>query len=328
VIALFKEKSPGNVAALFIFGLLIKLPIFLYPKNALVTPNDGKLYGALAAWVSSLPTPFFGPILAFVLLYVLSLSITNIVNEYRMTTRQTFLPGMAFLLITSLMPEWNVLSAPLVATTLVLWSFSKLFELYNVSAANSKIYNIGLLMGLASFIFLPSLLLGVCIIIGFMVLRPFRLNEIFLFLMGVLTPYYFYAVYLFLAGRFHWQHLVPPVRIRLPYSPNNIWLAGSALFIGLPFLLGGYYVQTHLRKMLIQARKNWSIVLVYLLVTLAVPFFNSPDSFVNWVLATVPFAIFHASAYLYATRRWVPQLLFWTMLAFIVAQQYVTNAWH
>ncbi|HEY1115777.1 MAG TPA: hypothetical protein VGE66_19570 [Chitinophagaceae bacterium] len=328
MIALFKEKSPGNVATLFIFGLLIKLPIFLYPKKALVTPYDGKLYGAFAEWLSSLPTPFFGPILAFVLMYVLALSITNVVNEYRMTTRQTFLPGMSFLLVTSLMPDWNVLSAPLLATTLIFWSFSKLFELYSVSAANSKIYNIGLLLGLATFIFFPSLLLGVCIIIGLMVLRPFRLNEIFLFITGILTPYYFYAIYLFLADQFHWQQLVPPFSIRLPYSPNNIWLAGSAVFIGLPFLLGGYYVQTHLRKMLIQARKNWSIVLMYLLVALAVPFFNSPDTFVNWVVATVPFAIFHASAYLYAPRKWVSLVLFYAALIFILAQQYVTNAWH
>lgn len=328
MIALFKEKSPGNVAALFIFGLFIKLPVFLYPKKALVTPWDGKLYQAFASWVSSLPSPFFAPILAFVLLYVLALSLTNIVNEYRMTTRQTFLPGMSFLLITSLMPEWNVLSAPLLATAFILWSFSKLFELYNVQAANSRIYNIGLLLGVASFIFLPSVLLGVCIIIGLMVLRPFRLNEIFLLLIGILTPYYFYAIYLFLADKFHWQQFLPLVTFRLPFSPNNIWLAGRAVLIGVPFLMGGYYVQTHLRKMLIQARKNWSIVLVYLLVSLAIPFLNSPDSFVNWILATVPFAIFHASAYLYSPRKWVPVVLFYAALAFILAQQYATNAWH
>lgn len=328
MIALFKEKSPGNIAALFLFGLFIKLPIFLYPKKPLVTPQDGKLYDALASWVASLPTPFFGPILAFVLLYVLALGITNIVNEYRMTTRQTFLPGMAFMLLTSLLPEWNRLSAPLVATAFIVWAISRLFELYNAPAANSRIFNIGLLLGVASFFFFPSLLLGLCIIIGLMVLRPFRLNEIFLFITGIATPYYFYAIYLFLTDKFHWQHLVPPVRVGIPLIKNNIWLAGSALFIGIPFLLGGYYVQTHLRKMLIQARKNWSIVLIYLLLALVVPFVNTGNSFVNWVLATVPFAIFHASAYLYATRKWVSVLLFWAVLAFVLAQQYATNAWH
>jgi hypothetical protein len=328
VIALFKEKSPGNVAALFIFGLFIKLPIFLFPKKPLVTPYDGKLYEALAAWVASLPTPFFGPILAFVLIYVLALSITNIVNEYRMTTRQTFLPGMSFLLITSLVPEWNLLSAPLVGTAFIFWAFSKLLELYNAPAANSKIYNIGLLLGIASFFFFPSLAMGLCMIVGLMVLRPFRLNEVFLFLTGILTPYYFYAIYLFLTDGFQWKELIPQIKVGVPFIRNNIWLAGSAAFLGIPFLLGGYYVQTHLRKMLIQARKNWSIVLVYLLLALAVPFINSPDSFVNWVLAAVPFAIFHASAYLYGTRKWVPLLLFWVVLGFILAQQYATNAWH
>ena len=316
------------MAALFIFGLFIKLPIFLFPKKPLETPYDGKLYEALAAWVATLPTPFFGPILAFVLIYVLALSITNIVNEYRMTTRQTFLPGMSFMLITSLVPEWNLLSAPLVATGFIFWAFSKLLELYNAPAANSKIYNIGLLLGIASFFFFPSLAMAVCMIVGLMVLRPFRLNEIFLFLTGILTPYYFYAIYLFLTDGFYWKELIPLLKVDLPLIKNNIWLAGSAALLGIPFLLGGFYVQAHLRKMLIQARKNWSIVLVYLLLAFAVPFINSPDSFVNWVLATVPFAIFHASAFLYGPRKWVPHLLFWIVLGFILAQQYATNAWH
>ena len=328
MIALFKEKSPGNIAALFIFGLFIKLPVFLYPKKALETQFDGKLYHGFAAWLSSLPSPFIAPILAFLLLYVQALSITNVVNEYRMTTRQTFLPGMSYLLITSLLPEWNIMSAPLVATTLIFWSFSKLFELYNLHGANSKIYNIGLLLGISSFFFLPSVAFGICIIVGLMVLRPFRLNEIFLFLLGIITPYYFYAIYLFLTDQFHWKHLVPKLNIHIPFIKNTIWLGGSTLFLGLPFIIGGLYVQSHLRKMLIQARKNWSIVLVYLLVALAVPFINSTDSFVNWILAAAPFAVFHACAYLYGTRKWLPLLLFWGMLAFILAQQYVSNAWH
>ena len=46
-------------------------------------------------------------VVAFFLLYVQALLINYLVNEHRMTSRQTFLPAMAYLLITSLFPEWN-----------------------------------------------------------------------------------------------------------------------------------------------------------------------------------------------------------------------------
>lgn len=327
MIALFKQKSPGNIAALFIFGLLIKLPIFLYPKGALVAANDTAFYKLFADWIAGTGAPYLAPVLAFLLIYIQALSITHLINVYRMTARQSFVPGLAYMLITSLLPEWNLLSAPMVATTFVIWGFSKLFELYNVSAANSKIFNIGLLLGVASFFFFPSVVLALCIILGLMILRPFRLNEIFLMLLGVTTPYYFYAVFLFLADKLDWRHLVPALSIQVPVLKNSIWLVGSVVLLGTPFLVGGYFVQTHLRKMLIQARKNWSITLLYLLLALLAAFVNTTGTFTTWFLTLAPFAAFHASAYLYAQRNWLPNVLFWLTLTFIIAYQYGTPAW-
>jgi hypothetical protein len=326
VIALFKQKSPANIVLLFIFGLLIKLPLFLYPKVVTATENDGRLYHALISFING--SAMLAAVVSFLLLYVQALMINYLVNEYRMTSRQTFLPAMAYMLITSLLPEWSVLSAALVANTFIILIFIALFSLYNVGGANGKIYNIGLLAGLTSFIFFPSLLFVLAILMGIMILRPFRLNEIFLILMGATTPYYFYAVYLFLTGRFDIYEFFPEVSIQVPQVKRSLWLVGSTILITIPFLIGGYYIQNHLRKMLIQARKNWSILLLFLLLAFLVPFVNSTQSFHTWVLTTAPFAAFHACAYLYPPRKWLPLVLFTAMLLFILAQQYATPLWH
>jgi hypothetical protein len=50
VIGLFKQKSPGNVIILLLFGLLIKLPVFLYPRQVSATANDGVSVPAIAAF--------------------------------------------------------------------------------------------------------------------------------------------------------------------------------------------------------------------------------------------------------------------------------------
>jgi hypothetical protein len=185
VIGLFKQKSPGNVVVLLIFGLLLKLPLFLYPKNSVVTDNDGPLYQSL---VASLPpdNAFLSSFIAFGLLYLQALLVTYLANEYRMLPRQNYLPGMAYLIITSLLPEWSYLSAPLVTATLIIWILIKLFRLYNTANARAQIFNIGLLSGIGSYIYFPSVCFIVCILLGLMILKPFKFNEIILFLLFVL----------------------------------------------------------------------------------------------------------------------------------------------
>jgi hypothetical protein len=248
-------------------------------------------------------------------------------NEYRMITKPTFLPGMAYLLITSLLPEWSYLSASLVANTFIIWAFIKLFELYNLPAANSKIFNIGLLLGLASFFFFPSLFFAICLLFGIMIMRPFRLNELVLLLFGIAAPYYFYAVFLFLNDRLSIRQLFPKVSINAPALKNSIWQAISVLLIAVPFLVGGYFIQTHLRKMLIQARKTWSVVLLYLLLAIFIPFTNNTYTYTSWIVAAAPFAAFHACTYFYPVRKWLPLVLFYLMVAFILVQQFVTKTW-
>jgi len=329
VIGVFKQKSPGNIVLLLLLGVIIKIPLFLYPKTIVATDKDGQLYHAFLKLITPVAgnNGFIASVISFFLLYVQALMLNYLMNEYRMTTRQTFLAAMAYLVLTSLLPEWNYLSSPLVTSTLVIWMFILLFKLYNVQVAKGTIFNIGLLAGISSYIFFPASFFILCLLLGIMILKPFRLNEIFLFLMGCLTPYYFYGVYLFLTDQFSFFNLFPQVYFSVPDVKNSIPFAISTLLLTIPFLLGGYYVQVHLRKMLIQVRKNWSILLFYLILAIFLPYVNNSETFHAWVLAIPPFAAFHASAYYYPNKNWLPLILFFLTFGFILYQQYGTTNW-
>jgi hypothetical protein len=327
VIGLFKQKSPGNLVILLLFGLLIKLPIFLFPRKAALLDGDGPLYRVVA---ENLPAeqPVLASLLAFALLYIQALMLTYLTNEYRMMSRQHYLTGMAYLLLTSLMPEWNELSAPLLAATGVIWTFVKLFRLYNLQNARPQVYNIGLIAGITSYVYFPSTLFLLCLLLGLMILKPFRFNEIILFLLGWLTPYYFHSIFLFLNDRLTLDAFLPQVRLQVPPLRNSIWLALSTLLLTIPFLLGGYFIQTQLRKLLIQVRKNWSILLLYLLLAFFVPFINNPTTLHAWVMTAAPFALFHACGYFYPVRPVLPNILFFLTIAYILYLQYGTPTWH
>jgi hypothetical protein len=306
---------------------MVKLPLFLFPKNIKATELDGGIYQWL---ISVMPDEngFLTSLLAFFLLYVQSLMVNYLVNEFRMTTRQNYLPAMAYLLITSLMPEWTYLSSAMVASTLVIWMFIKLFSLYNTAVARPHIFNIGLITGVSSYIYFPSASFMICMLLGIMILKPFRLNEIILFIFGCLTPYYFHAVYLFLNDRLSFANFVPKIELKVPVMKSSIWLAAATVLLTVPFLLGGYFIQVHLRKMLIQIRKNWSIVLLYLLIAFFVPFLNSHQTFYAWVMLMAPFAAFHGSAYFYQTKNIISYLLFFITLGYIFFLQFGTPTWH
>jgi hypothetical protein len=329
VIGLFKQKSPANIVVLLIFGLLIKMPLFLHPQTIVATEHDGEFYPFLLSLITAPggSNGFLASVVSFFLLYGQALMLNYLVNEQRMTTRQTFLPAMAYLMVTSLFPEWNYLSAPLVTSALIIWAFIKLFKLYNVQVSSGVVFNIGLVIGLSSFIYFPSLVFVLCIFLGLMILKPFRANEALLVILGILTPYYFYAVYLFLADKFTIKAFLPAVTFHLPQLKSTIWIGIAVLLMGIPFLMGGYYIQNNLRKMLIQARKNWSILLLYLLLSLFIPFINNTDSLQTWVVAAAPFACFHACAYLYPQKKIVPLVVFFLTLAFILFQQYGAPVW-
>ncbi len=329
MVGIFKQKNPANIFLLLVFGILIKLPMFTHPQVTRQGTGDGILFRALLDVLNQQRSfgPILYPVLAFALLYIQAIILSRFIAQQRMMNRPTYLPGMAYLLITSLFQEWNYFTAPLLVNTFLLIVLSALFRIYNQPEARGTIFNIGLALGLASFFYFPAITYIGWILLALMVMRPFRLNEWILCLLGVTAPFYFYAVYLFITSDLNWANLLPPLTVHMPSLKQSAWMAGSVFLLTVPFLIGSYYVQDNLRKMLIQVRKGWSLVLLYLLVAILVPFVNNSDSFANWVMAAIPFAAFHGCTYLYSGFRIVPILFFWATVAFIIGFQYWGPGW-
>lgn len=331
VIGLFKQKTPVNIFFLFVMGILIKLPIFSNPVPPPETgPNDAILYHQIVLFIKSLGSTdaVIFAMITYLVQFVQAIQLNSLMNKNRMMQRLNFLPATAYLVITSLMPEWNHFSAPLLVNSLVLLIFSALFNISNQYSIKAIVYNIGVGVGLSSFIFFPSIILFVWLIFALMVMRSIRFNEWLICLLGVTTPYYFYAAYLFFADKWSWDHMFQPISVALPSPGQSIWLAIGGILLIVPFLIGGYFVQENLRKMLIQVRKDWSLMLIYLLFALFIPFLNNDaEGLENWILITVPFAAFHACTYLYPPQRWLPATIFWLSIIFILIYQYGGPRW-
>lgn len=323
MLGIFKANNPFNTFLLFVYGLLLKLAWFIHPPIPAIKETDGFLFKEILHKLqhTGSQVPLIYPIITYLLLFLQAIAFNKLINDQKMMQRPNYLPAMSYLLITSMFSEWNILSAPLLINTLLIWVWAKMSSLYSNNSPKSTLFNIGIAVGVSTFFYFPSLAFILLIIFGLIVSRPFILAEWVISILGILTPYYFLFSYLFLTDNIKGYRL-PKFVIGYPKFNQNYWeLTGIFLMI-LAFLIGIFFVQSNFRKQLVQVRKRWSLLLLYLVVAVFVPFINATHTFEYWILAAIPFAAYVGCSFLYPAKRWLPVLIHWLMVAVAIVTSY------
>jgi hypothetical protein len=319
----FKANNPYNTFLLLVYGILLKLPMFLHPKIPQEQLVDGFLYKALLKWLQPIGSgaPVIYPLIAYLLLYTQAVSFNKLVNDLRLMQKPNYLTGMSYLLVTSLFTEWNMLSAPLIINTLLIWVWARMSGLYNDANPKRSLFNIGIAIGLSTFFYFPSLAFLALVIFGLAIIRPFKLSEWLIALLGIVTPYYFLLAWAFLTDRWKTYRL-PGIAVTSPKFNQTTWSLVAIIVVLATCVAGFFYIQQNFRRQLIQARKSWNLVFLYLVVAVFVPFINATHTFEYWILSAVPLSALLGAAFLYPTKRMIPLVLHWVMVAFVIAIGY------
>lgn len=327
MIAFFQKRSSLNVLLLLVFAIAIKLPLFLRPKLPVIQGDDPALYRELIVWIQQAGTisPAIFTFLSFTFTYSIALLINYFFQQQKMVSKLTDLPGMSYLLLSSFFPEWSYFSSALLTSLLLMYLLFSLFRLYNQTEVRRSLFNMGLVVGLSTFVFTPTLLLGIWLMIAILIMRPFRIKELLLTLLGIFTPFYFFGVWLFLTDRWNTAQWINKIGLHVPQLQSSVWVAGAAFLLLIPLMIGAYSVSNNARKMLIQVRRGWTVLTFLLLNTLLIPFLYT-DSLGGWQLALIPLAFYHASFYYYTSFRIIPLLFFWVSFFFILATQFSGTA--
>jgi hypothetical protein len=153
-------------------------------------------------------------------------------------------------------------------------------------------------------------------------MRPFRIREWLINIMGVTMPYYFLILVLYLTNQWEWNKLKPEISFGLPALPGTIEMTVSIILLILPFIFGGFLVNANLNKMFIQVRKGWSLLLLFLIVSTLIILANGSNNYVNWLLCVVPLTAFHAAAYYFPSLKFFPLLLHWVLFIWAIYVNY------
>ncbi len=319
----FKANNSYNNFLLLLYGLLLKLPMFLHPVVPQPQQIDGFLYRAILNGLKPAATqfPVIFPVITFILLFSQAVYFNKLVNDLRIMQRPNYLTGMSYLLITSLFTEWNVFSSPLIINSILIWVWSKMSGLYSDAKPKTSLFNIGIAIGIGTFFYFPSIAFSALIIFGLAITRPFKLAEWLIALLGIITPYYFLLALVFLTDK--WKgYKFPGFAVTAPVFDQSKWAYLAIIIVLISSIIGIFYIQQNFRRQLIQARKTWNLTFLYLLVALFVPFVNATHSFEYWILCAVPLSAFVSATFLYPAKNRFPAVLHWLMVAFVIVISY------
>jgi len=300
---------------LFVFAFIVHWPFFLH------TPLVDK-HGRTGFFSKQLDTFFsagifsgsaFHGIVLCMFLGIMAVLLNQMLIEQRMFLKSNHLGGASLLLFSGLLPMGIALNETLLTLLLVSLIFIRMTRLYNHSAPKTALFNIGLLLGISGTIQSVSLVYVLPVYIGISLARPFRAAEWLVLLMGLLTPFYFlWAVdYMFHGAMLTEKPSLHFHGLSFLNNPTTI------IFFLMPFLfsIGGFLlINRHLNKLLIQARKNWSLLFFFGLTSILTLFLsNAPVAELNYSIW--PFLSIIASPLFYFLKPvWLMYCIQWLLL--------------
>jgi hypothetical protein len=325
MVFLFRDRSVVNI----LLVLLLSVGVHLHQAEqvhalAIIADRHNGLFSyVLSNYIYSLPVPV-QVILFHALIVTQALRLNMVMQDLRMFAAVNYVPAMTYVLLSGLLMQSDVITETLVSNSLTLWMFIKLSRLYNNPEPKTLLFNIGIIAGISILLFHPTAILIVVVLFALAVVRPFRIAEWLVLLMGILLPYYFVFTVLFLKNQFALApSFLPTISFGSPlYGLSKLYLINLG-FVAFALLVGLYQLQLHVGRLVIQIRKNWGVMMVLLFTLLISPFVFSGLGPQMLLMGLLPLTAAISNGYSNPKKLLLPNFLFWTALSLIII-----NNWH
>lgn len=320
MLQLFRGNSPFSVIALFLTAICLKLGWLVHPLLPVVF-SDQVAWSKIVEWISLfLGNSAFGfTFLALINIIGQALYLNRMVNANHLFVANTYLPALIYVLISTLLPDWNYFSASLTANWFLLAAFNGMLQLSLSPETRKNIFNIGFFVSCAAILAFPYLVFILLLFVALGMIMSFKAVEWVMALFGLLTPVYFLVGILFLTnGLDLLQHMVSIGFAAPPWKGNAIRLIMISGMLLLLLICGFIYLNIYGERMLTQVKKSWGIVIAGLAIALVSGVFSSFPGFSIW-LSVVPFLS------LVVSNIWIEQrkiilirILFYLLLAVVI----------
>lgn len=318
MVFLFRDKSDINLIFVLILSVFLHAHQLITPPIVIANETDGFLAYLLIHYIRPLP-PIMLVVFFQLLVFSQAVRLNVLLGQFKMFQHISYLPAFVYILLTAVFPYWDQISAGLIANTLVIWILIKILRLYDQTQPKTLEFNIGLIVGISILLYEPIAILIPVVIFALTIIRPFRLPEWLVLLMGIVLPFYFVFAFVFLTNQTaQFTQFLPKLDWKNPLVRPDLNIILALSIIGTQLLIGFYFWQQQQSRFIIQVRKYWGVLFLTLLVCFFQPIIFTTQALYASAIILTPLACFISFAYTTPKRLLLPNVLFWSAFLVIV----------
>lgn len=223
--------------------------------------------------------------------------IDNILNNYKIIGKRSYIGGMVFVLASSLDKSWLFFSPMQISLLLILLLINDIFTLSKQERFYKEFFNIGFSVSLSVLFYFPSLFLVLFIFPALFSVRPFHLKDVLRVLVGIITPIFIVTSIYFLTD--HTADLVEAITLqfKLPLLSLSLFTKQhviSLILIVAWLVLSGLFVVAIPFSVAMQTRKMIGVLIIEAVLCCLFFFFPTHFSLAYLLLLSPLIAIFLA----------------------------------
>ena len=238
--------------------------------------------------------------------FLLSTGLNNLIYEKNIIRKDNLVVGVVFILISCAFSN-NI--ATWVSAFFMLFLFNFLLESYQKNIPFSQFYNASIILSTLTFIYPNLIYLTLLFFVSGINYSNINWRIIFTILLGLVTPYLFYFVFVFVTGitfvmpKFFNFSQISFSRIQEAHLSKQIWLTILLLVV----LVSFFELFTWLYKKSIKSRKSFITIIWFFIISTLIAFYSGTEYF---YFSLIPLAIIIANYFVYTKKRKIANLLF------------------
>ena len=314
------------------FNSLLLLPYTILVRVWLIfdgQPPAFNIKGILTDWMfSGLNSDGgFALLLSILIVYLQALMLNRLVIRNRITQELTLFPGLFYILLVSFFPEYNGLSAPLLANTFVILALDRLLSTHKNTGNVSRIFTAGFWFSVAFLFYFGYIVLFICGLLGLSMLRTVKPREWLQFFIGFLAPMAIVGMLDYLMHSNitdflnHFSGQFGFLDIDIPFGwPLYLQMT---VFGGLSILVVFNYASFTLKKN-IHVQKKVNLMYMWLFILFGIILVQSDVFYEEWTILSLPLACFVAMGFA-RSRQWLLlEIMHFAILLTVLTLQIIT----
>ncbi len=327
MIKLFRQLNPLNLLVLAGLLLLLRMPSILITH----LPDSTTEFDTLVVefpfleTIRNLFTAEVLQIIACVVIYVQALLLNRIIHQYSLLTKPSHLPALMYVVCSNLLVPFLPFRIVLLGNFFTIWLIKKNIELYRKSSAQMVVFDMGMLIAMGTYLYVPFLIVFPLSVISLLIFRSFNWREWIALPLGVLAIFIPIFTYYklnhsedILAEKFKFLKIIPHFYIAVGWQEYLILLP-----IMLVLVLSIIRLRHNFWKSYVLVRKFFQFLLI-MLPFVGMSCYWATNVLSHFLLCMPALSVYMAYYFLNVERRWVYESLFGLIIVVLIYLRFST----